>query len=362
MIDDNTQKALKSLAMRKVNSTIAIAADLANDHLNSICRIALAWICNGSVHGISYLVKPPEDQFTSRKITADMVQDSQSFATVWDEEISMLLKDGVLSAYRSEYLFLSIKASYEAGGRPFVFTDVYIRDLRFLTSTYIPDLGNDSFVSIMHYMKIPVDLDNALSRAMACVCGIDWLEKLYPVTGYGIPLSAIMAGALQPPISESPKPQHEGQHKYERLSYYTRIFFIPFLILCLFVTSYYLYRYEQLKKTDIDFSAYSATKLPQPEPAAAPAPLTRDRHYIMMRGAYVIPEEGAIAPFIEAMKSRDIEKIRAMIRADKVVVLVNPTRVQILGEPEKNGFIPIKILEGDYTDMTGFASTTMINK
>ena len=62
------------------------------------------------------------------------------------------------------------------------------------------------------------------------------------------------------------------------------------------------------------------------------------------------------------MKSRDIEKIRAMIRADKVVVLVNPTRVQILGEPEKNGFIPIKILEGDYTDMTGFASTTMINK
>ena len=41
-LDMNTQKALQSLAQRKPNSTISIAADLANDNVNSICRIALA--------------------------------------------------------------------------------------------------------------------------------------------------------------------------------------------------------------------------------------------------------------------------------------------------------------------------------
>ena len=57
-MDANTQKALESLRRRKVNSSIAIAADLANDNLNSICRLALAWISDGNVHGISYFIKP----------------------------------------------------------------------------------------------------------------------------------------------------------------------------------------------------------------------------------------------------------------------------------------------------------------
>ena len=52
-MDTNTQKALESLRRRKVNASIAIAADLANDNLNSICRLALAWISDGNVHGIS---------------------------------------------------------------------------------------------------------------------------------------------------------------------------------------------------------------------------------------------------------------------------------------------------------------------
>ena len=40
-MDANTQKALESLRRRKVNSSIAIAADQANDNLNSICRLGI---------------------------------------------------------------------------------------------------------------------------------------------------------------------------------------------------------------------------------------------------------------------------------------------------------------------------------
>ena len=47
MTTDNPLQALQSLAQRKTNATISIAADLANDNLNSICRFALSWISNG---------------------------------------------------------------------------------------------------------------------------------------------------------------------------------------------------------------------------------------------------------------------------------------------------------------------------
>lgn len=66
-MDTNTQKALESLRRRKVNASIAIAADLANDNLNSICRLALAWISDGNVHGISYFIKPREGPVQAHK-------------------------------------------------------------------------------------------------------------------------------------------------------------------------------------------------------------------------------------------------------------------------------------------------------
>ena len=49
-MNSNTQKALESLRHREINSSIAVAADLANDNPNSICRLALAWISDGNVH------------------------------------------------------------------------------------------------------------------------------------------------------------------------------------------------------------------------------------------------------------------------------------------------------------------------
>ena len=39
-----------------------------------------------------------------------MLADSKPFDVVWDEDIAFLLKDAVLSAYRSERLFPAIKA------------------------------------------------------------------------------------------------------------------------------------------------------------------------------------------------------------------------------------------------------------
>lgn len=81
MSDEQMQKTLESLSRKHPNRPIAVTADLANDNLNSICRLSLAWISDGSVHGLTFLIKPPTDEFTCRKITADMVADCQSLPT-----------------------------------------------------------------------------------------------------------------------------------------------------------------------------------------------------------------------------------------------------------------------------------------
>ena len=171
-MNSNTQKALESLRHREINSSIAVAADLANDNPNSICRLALAWISDGNVHGISYLIKPREGPIETRHVTEAMLADSKPFDVVWDEDISVLIEDSFLSAYHSEELFTAIQASYEASGRKWPIHDVYIRDLQFLAATYIPNLANDSLTSILHRMDIAVDMDSAISRAMACICEI----------------------------------------------------------------------------------------------------------------------------------------------------------------------------------------------
>lgn len=364
MAADNPLQALQSLAARKTNATISIAADLANDNLNSICRFALSWISNGKVEGISYLIKPPTNEFTFRKVTPDMVADRLSFADVWDTEISPLIHESLLSAYQSEHLFLAIKASYEASGRPFVMEDVYIRDLQFLATTYVADLGNSSFTSIMHYMKISVDLDDALSRAMGCACGLNWLERLFPVSSYGIPLSSIMAGALRPPSLEEQKAKREAdEQKYSRLVHYTRICFIPFVILCTLLTGYYLYRYQEIQRTTVDFSSYSATEMPSQETNSSSLPtFDTAKSHLMLRGTYILPAKEHIPDFIQAVKDQDVGKIRTMVRSDKVIVFAGPTSIQITGQPESNGFVPVKVLDGEYTDMTGYAPYTMISQ
>ena len=80
-MDTNTQKALESLHRRKVNASIAIAADLANDNLNSICRLALAWISDGNVHGISYFIKPREGPVQAHNLTEAMPTASLSLSS-----------------------------------------------------------------------------------------------------------------------------------------------------------------------------------------------------------------------------------------------------------------------------------------
>ena len=110
-MNSNTQKALESLRHREINSSIAVAADLANDNPNSICRLALAWISDGNVHGISYLIKPREGPIETRHVTEAMLADSKPFDVVWDEDISVLIEDSFLSAYHSEELFTAIQAS-----------------------------------------------------------------------------------------------------------------------------------------------------------------------------------------------------------------------------------------------------------
>lgn len=365
--EKTTKKALDSLAQKKPDSTIAIAADLANDHLNSICRIALAWITAGKVHGISFLIKPPTNDFTSRKVTAEMIANSPDFATVWDRDIKNLIRNDVVSAYHSEKLFAAIKASYEASGNRFYMDDIYIRDLRFLAMTYVPDLGNDSFLSIMHFMHIPVDLDSALSRAMGCVCGIDWLEKLYPVSAYGVPLSAVLAGALCP---QTPAVDADAQaeaeeaewKKYAPLIHYSKVLFLPFLILCVFLMMYFMHRYTIVHQHDADFSAYKAaealTSATVAEAVLKPSP---DGTYIMQQGTYVIVDHAALGPFIEAMKKDNIDNLQRLLRNNELIVFSQPTMVVVTGNSQP-GFVTVKILEGVYTGKTGITPIVMINK
>ena len=373
-MDTNTQKALESLRRRKVNASIAIAADLANDNLNSICRLALAWISDGNVHGISYFIKPREGPVQAHNLTEDMLADSKPFDVIWDEDIAFLLKDAVLSAYRSERLFPAIKASYEASGRELPLKDVYIRDLKFLASTYMPNLANDSLSSILHRMKIPVDMDNALSRAMACICGLSWLENLYPISSYGIPLSAILAGALQGQPEEVVETREEREAreqkdaKYAKLTYYTKMLFLPFVIFCLFITIYYVHRYGEAAQSNVNFSRYSTSGVPELSDSEKEAQQEKTRlpsssgRYLMMRGTYVIPDETTIPTFLKASHDRDMETIRSLVRSDKILVFAKPTRIQITGDKDKNGFVPIQILEGDYANRTGFAADDMISK
>lgn len=363
-LDMNTQKALESLRRRKPNATISIAADLANDDINSICRIALAWIADGNVHGISYLVKPPSAEFTSRVVTAGMVADSPSFQTVWDSEIKALLKNEILSAYRSEKLFLAIKSSYEASGEPFQMSDVYVRDLKFLAGTYIPDLGNDSFITIMHFMKIPVDLDNALSRAMGCICGLAWLERLYPVTNYGIPLSAIMAGALcpqTPPLDPeaAAAAAEAARKKYARLNYYSKILFIPFLILCVFLTLYYVHRYTESHKHDVDFAAYKTSSASIAKDAASTQPGTKE--YSMQQGTYVVIDASILPDFIQAMESNDTAQLQELLKTDMLIALPEPAKIEVLGL-DRQGFMAVKILDGIHKGKTGIAPIVMIHE
>lgn len=364
MAADNPLQALQALAHHKPIGTISIAADLANDNLNSICRFALSWITDGKVQGISYLIKPPTNEFTFRKVTPDMVADHSSFADVWDTEIHPMLCESLLSAYQSEHLFLAIKASYEASGKPFIMNDIYIRDLRFLAITYLADLGNPSFTSIMHYMKIPVDLDDALSRAMGCACGLNWLERLFPVSNYGIPLSSIMAGALRPPSPEEQQAQREADDKkYSRWVHYTKVCFIPFVILCTLLTGYYLHRYHELHRTDVDFSAYSTTEIPSKESETNNLPsLDRNASYIMLRGTYILPYKEHIPDFLQAVKEQNVGKIRTMVRADKVIVFAGPTQIQVTGDTESNGFVPVKVVSGEYENTTGYAPYSMLSQ
>lgn len=366
-IEQTTATARASLAHKQSNSTIAIAADLANDDLNSICRIALAWIADGSVHGIAFLVKPPTTTLTARDITPEMLAQRPSFATLWDTEIKDLIKNDMVSAYHSEKLFLAIKSSYEASGNSFYMNDIYIRDLRFLANTYIPNLGNDSFLSIMHFMHIPVDLDNALSRAMACVCGIDCLEKLYAVSAYGIPLSAVLAGALcpaQPELSpDELAAAEEAEHeKYAPLIHYTKILFIPFLILCVFLMVYFMHRYTELHRDDADFSAYKAAEaLTSATVANAVLKPSPDHQYTMQEGTYVIVDQAAMGPFIEAMKTGSIDKLHRLLRNNELIIFAQPTRIIVTGTSQP-GFVAVKILEGVYAGQTGITPIVMVNQ
>lgn len=86
----------------------------------------------------------------------------------------------------------------------------------------------------------------------------------------------------------------------------------------------------------------------------------------MMRGTYVIPDKETIPVFLKASRNRDMETIRALVRAlvrsDKILIFAKPTRIQITEDKAYDGFIPIKILEGDYANQQGFAAENMITK
>lgn len=360
MSDEQRQQALLSLSQKHPDAPIAIAADLANEHINTICRLSLAWISGGSVHGLTFWSKPPAGEFTCRKITADMVAECRPFADVWDAEIKALLQNSILSAYSSEPLFLAIKASYEASGRPFSMEDAYVRDLKFLASTYISDLENFSFLSIMHYMKIPADLDNSLSRAMACASSMDWMESRYPISNYALPLSIIMSGALHEPSEEEVHRQAHANKRLNQLSHHMQRAFFPFVLLCIIICGYYIYALQEHDKTNVDFSQYSAVE--EPEKTQAVPAVELHHSYLMLRGTYIVCNSQTIPKFLKAFQDHDVEQIRHMVRADEVIIFMNPTRVEALGTADERGFVLVKIIGGEYDGRTGYAHSIMITE
>ena len=303
-----------------------------------------------------------------------MLADSKPFDVVWDEDISVLIEDSFLSAYHSEELFTAIQASYEASGRKWPIHDVYIRDLQFLAATYIPNLANDSLTSILHRMDIAVDMDSAISRAMACICGLSWLEERYPISTYGNSLVIGPERSPAPP-QRGHRSSRTGRRRWrtrdedlQQMDHYTKILLLPFVILCLFLTIYYIHRQREANQSNVNFSQYSQDGVPTMSDAEKEAQPKEHRlpsssgRYLMMRGTYVIPDKETIPVFLKASRNRDMETIRALVRSDKILIFAKPTRIQIVDDTPYEGFIKVQILEGDYANKQGFAAENMVTK
>lgn len=368
--DAKTQQLLQSIMRRKNNSAIAIAFDKASSDDASICRIAIAWISESKAHSMSCLVKPPTDDFScSRKVTASMVAHSADFATVWDRQILPLLKGDVLALYDASRTLHALKASYETSGRAFMLPELYIRDLRFLAITYMPGLGNDSFISIIHRLRLSADLDDAASRARACTSALDRLQMIYPASGYGVPLSMVLAGALNLPADtlqedtelENEEEEEEPAPLLERLTNATRFSLIPLLVICLCLFGYYMYRQRQNEPAHVDFSSYSSTEVPKSQKKELPR-FEAGKTYTMMRGTYVVMNEKDIDLFVTAAKEHDTDKIRTMLRNGQVLVFQSAVPIEVTGDPHGNGFVPITIKEGDHAGQSGYAAYSMITK
>ena len=238
--------------------------------------------------------------------------------------------------------------------------DAYVRDLKFLAAAYIADLENFSFLSIMHYMNISVDLDNSLSRAMACACGMNWMENLYPIGYYGLPLSAVMAGALHEPTEEDTQRKAEAHKTLEQAAHYMQRLFLPFVLLCLILAGYYLYSLQENAKTHVDFSQYSSVKAVPPEQKPSFPAIETNKEFLMLRGTDIVCDAGTIPEFLDAFQNHDVELIRQMVRSDEVIVFMNPTRVKSLSPADEKGFVLVKILGGEYDGATGYAHSMML--
>lgn len=360
MTSERVQETLDTLNNLKPHTSISLTIDLANEDPNSICCIALAWISGANVRGIYYYVKPPKDDFSSsRKITAEMVANCDSFADVWDRDIFPLLKSPTLSAYRSEALFGAIKASYEESGRPFKDENFFVRDLLFLAKTYLPNLGNDSLLSITHKMNIDVDLDSPLSRAMACVCADDWLNSAYPAEDYGIPM-AIILGTAEP---ETLLPRKKGLHieplpnQNGRNPYIFRNPFIGlgvFLLVSVISIGYYMFMQSEMINNANNFPTTST------EQKAQIPTYDKDKTYYMGSGTYIILREQDLANAANVLLSKNTDAIRSMVQEGKIIVFADRTAIKVTGTPLDSGFVPVTVAAGSSVQASGFAPYTMI--
>lgn len=348
MSGEHMQETIATLENIKPGSTIALTADFANENPNSICRIAMAWISGIDVYSVGFYVKPPTDDFSlSRKITAEMVAESDCFATVWDNKIKPLLKINILSAYQTEKLFTGIKASYEASGQPFTELNYFVRDLTMMASTYL-DLGNYSLPSIAHKMNISVDLDSAVSRAMACVAAIDWLDSAYPSNNFGIPLGAILGGYAMPVGEAPPQPQ-----RFTRSQKGLGFFVMLCLIAAIIFMNYYFIQVQKEQSQQQEQAQQQAQTTGIPE-------YDQNKTYSMARGTYVVTHDKDIESFMTAAQKKDSDSIRTMVRNDKVLVFGDRTTVKVTGSSIANGFIPVTITDGRFSGSTGYAPFNMI--
>ena len=178
---------------------MGIAIDLANSYPSSICQISLSWVVGTEIKALSWLVKPPTNDFSFVKyhgITEETVKDEPPFYQVWDEHIVPLMNYNIFASHYSQRTMQAIIESYEFMSERVFPANHYIVYDTYLTAKEtwgaFPNnqLQNYKLESISRLLKIDLDKANIISRSLAIANILNYCFANYAVL---VPSPKVMA-------------------------------------------------------------------------------------------------------------------------------------------------------------------------